>query len=161
MPATITAGVYSVVAMSRLGGSPAETDTPIQSGDLQWNGSAAASISDTATSGQVALITPLKMARSYMITNFPIPLVSSADGVTPFTSGVVSGQISRDGGSFGALQSGAFTEVGLGWYKLSALTSGDLAAGTVALHFTANGISGGSANPYKVALVLQRSSGQT
>lgn len=159
-PAAITPGVYSIVAYSRLGGSPAESDTVVATGDFQWNGTATAPLSDTSTSGQVGLIAPLRIARGTMVSAFPIPLVSSADGVTPFTSGVVSGQISRDGGSFGPLQSGAFSEIGLGWYH-TVLTSGDLLANTVALNFTAVGISGGSSNPYKVALVLQRTSGQT
>jgi hypothetical protein len=81
--------------------------------------------------------------------------------VTPFTSGVVSGQIWRDGAtSPSPLQSGAFTEVGNGFYNLQALTSGDLLATTVKLLFSAQGISGGQADVLPMSVVLQRSSGQ-
>ena len=95
-----------------------------------------------------------------MIQNFPIYLVSATDHVTPFVSGVISGQISRDGGAFGALQSGAFTEIGLGTYKLQALTSGDILCNTAALVFTGTGISGGTSDPRVFTLLLQRTSGQ-
>lgn len=160
-PAGITTpGVYSIVAKRQSGGSPAETDSTIATGDLQWNGSTTLPLSDTATSGQIGQISPIRLARGTMITNFPLYLKSSLDHITPFTSGVISGQISRDNGSFGALQSGAFTETGLGWYNLQALTSGDLLANTVRLHFTAVGVSGGAADPLPMSFILQRTSGQ-
>jgi hypothetical protein len=124
-----------------------------------WNG-ATVGLADLATSGQIGLVSPMRLARGVGILNFPVYLKSSADHVTPFTSGVVSGQISRDNGSFGALQSGAITEIGLGHFNLFALTSGDLLANTVRLHFTATGISGGSSDPLPISLVLQRTSGQ-
>lgn len=159
-PSAITAGVYSVILRQQIGGSVAESDPNSASGDLQWNGTVTMPLSDTATSGQIGQIAPIRLARGTMIQNFPFKLVSAADHITPFTSGVVSGQISRDGGgTFGALQSGAFTETGLGWYTLQALTSGDLLANTAALVFTANGISGGASDPRDIALVLQRVSG--
>lgn len=160
-PSTISAGVYNVVAFQQLGGSPAETDIYIGSQTFMWNGSAPSAMSDAATSGQVGTYLPQRMARGVQVTNFPIYLKSSADHVTPFTSGIVSGQISRDGGAFGPLQSGAFTERGLGFYDLQALTSGDLAANTVKLYFAAVGISGGTSDPLPLGMVLQRVSGQT
>lgn len=159
-PATLAAGVYNVVAFQQLGGSPAETDTYIGSQTFMWNGSAPSSMSDAATSGQVGMYLPQRLARGVQIANFPIYLKSSADHVTPFTSGIVSGQISRDGGAFGPLQSGAFTERGLGFYDVQALTSGDLAANTVKLYFAAVGISGGTSDPLPLGLVMQRVSGQ-
>ena len=73
---------------------------------------------------------------------------------------MVSGQIARDGGAFGALQSGTVTERGLGFFDCT-LTSGDLLANTVKLVFTAVGVSGGAADPVPFGAVLQRSSGQT
>jgi hypothetical protein len=94
-----------------------------------------------------------------MVTNFPFKMVSSLDHVTPFVSGVVSGQISKDGGAFGPLASGIINEIGLGWYRTT-LVSGDLLCNTAALSFSAVGISGGTADQRDFSLVLQRTSGQ-
>lgn len=159
-PSTIIPGVYSIVAYQQLGGSPAETDRYVAQGDFQWNGTAQMPLSDVATSGQLSYYLPTKPSYGTMIPNFPLYFKSSADHVTPFVSGVLSGQISRNGGAFGPLQSGAFTERGAGWYVLQSLTSGDLAAGSVALLFTAVGISGGTADPVPLAMVMQKTSGQ-
>ena len=158
-PSTIVAGVYGITARQRLGGTAAETDPTIATGDFQWNGSVSFPLSDLATSGQIGQISPIRLARGVMVQNFPVYLKSSVDHVTPLVSGIVSGQISRDGGLFGALQSGKFTEVGLGFYALQALTSGDLTANTVSLLFTANGISGGQSDPLPMSFVMQRTSG--
>ena len=159
-PAAITAGTYSIVVKVQSGGSPAETDLSAAEGTFDWTGTAASTLSDTATSGQVGQFAPIRMARSWQILNFPIYLKSSADHVTPLVSGVVSGQIARDGGSFGPLQSGAFTEVGNGFYRIQALTSGDLACNTASLLFTAVNISGqATADPLPMTLLLQRVSG--
>lgn len=158
-PSAITAGVYNIIVHSQPGGSPAEGDPKIGVGTEQWNGTATAPLSDTATSGQVGQGFPERIARGTMINNYPIYLKSSADHVTPFVSGVVSGQIARDNGSFGPLQSGAFTEKGLGFYTLQALTSGDLLGNTISLLFTANGISGGSSDPLPISIITQRVSG--
>jgi hypothetical protein len=160
IPSAMPAGVLAIVGKEQIGGSAAETDPTVAVGTENWNGSIIVPLSNLATSGQVGQALPLRLARGTMIQNFPIYFKSSADHVTPLTSGVVSGQISRDGGSFGALQSGAFTEIGLGWYNLQALTSGDTAANTIRLHFTAVGISGGSADPVPLSFILQRVSGQ-
>lgn len=157
-PTAIIPGVYSISAKKQVAGSPAETDPTIAMGDYQWNGSATLPLSDLATSGQLALAAPIKMARAQMIRNFKFKLVSSTDHITPFVSGVVSGQISRDDGLFGPLQSGNVIETGYGWYRVN-LTSGDLNCNTAALVFTANGISGGSSDQRDFSLVLQRSSG--
>lgn len=158
-PPAIPPGVYALVAKRQAGGSPAESDPTVAQGDYQWGGSAALPLSDLATSGQVGLFAPLRLARGVMVSPFTFKMVSSVDHVTPFTSGVVSGQISKDGGAFGPLQSGAFTEVGLGHYKLQALTSGDMAANTISLVFTADGISGGQADQRDFVLLTQHSSG--
>lgn len=160
MPAAIPAGTYAVVAKNQIGGSPAEGDPTIDVGNLEWNGTALAPLSDTSTSGQVGQIAPIRLARGTMVQNFPFQLVSAADHVTPFVSGICSGQISRDGGSFTALQSGSFREVGLGFYSLAALTSGDLLANTVGLVFSANGVSGGTSDQRSMSIILQRVSGQ-
>jgi hypothetical protein len=157
-PSTIAAGIYAIVVKQQLGGSAAETDPVAASGDLQWNGTYPLPLSDVATSGQVGQIAPLRMAKGVAISGFVFPLVSSADNKTAFTSGVVSGQISRNAGAFGALQSGNVSEVGLGFYSCP-LTSGDLNADMVALLFTANGISGGTSNPARFTFVMQRVSG--
>jgi hypothetical protein len=159
-PANIGPGTYAITAKQQLGGSIAETDPSIAAGNVEWNGAALAPLSDTATSGQVGQNTPMRIYRGQQLLNFPFKLVSSADHVTPFTSGVCSGQISRDGGAFGALQSGAFTEIGLGFYKTN-LTSGDLLGNTIAITFSSVGISGGTADSRDMVLITQRTSGQT
>lgn len=156
--AIISGGTYAVEVKRRVGGSPAETDPRIGGGDLEWNGSRVAPLSDTATSGQIGQIAPIKPARGVMIPAFPFKLVSDADNKTAFTSGVVSGQISRDGGPFVALQSGNVSELGLGWYSVP-LTSGDLNAGSVALVLTANGVSGNRAAQRDFGFLMQRVSG--
>lgn len=158
-PATIVPGVYNIVAKQQLGGSPAESDPTVATGDEQWNGTVTLPLSDLATSGQVGLNTPIRIFRGQMVQNFPFKMVSSIDHISAFLSGVVSGQILRDGGSFGVLQSGNFTERGLGWYSIN-LTSGDLLANTVALEFSAVGVSGGMADNRSISLILQRTSGQ-
>ncbi len=157
-PTTMAAGVYGVIAKDQLGGTPTQLDTSIGAGDFQWGGSAVVPLSDTVTSGQFSQAAPIRMARSEAISGFMFKLVSSSDHVTNFTSGVVSGQISRDGAAFGALQSGTITEVGLGWFRCN-LTSGDVNAKTIALLFTAAGISGGSSDQRDFSFVTQRVSG--
>jgi len=165
-PAAIVAGIYSIVAFNQLGGSPGESDQTIAGGDFQWNGTVPLPLSDLATSGLVSQIGPIRLARGSQILNFPFKLVSSVDHITPFTSGLISGQISRDGGSFTSLQSGTnsgsvgYTEIGKGWYSLNGLTSGDLLANTVALTFSATGISGGVSDQRDFGIVLQKTSGQ-
>ena len=158
-PPAVPAGVYNVIAKERIGGSVAEADPNIAQGTEQWNGSALMPLSDLATSGQFSQVAPIRLARGTQIANFMFPLVSSLDHVTPFTSGVVSGQISRDGAAFTNLQSGSITEVGQGFYSLQALTSGDLLCNTAALVFSANGVSGGSADPRRFSFILQKVSG--
>lgn len=158
-PTALAAGIYSVDAREQAGANPVQLDGTVAVGDINWNGTSVAPISDTATSGLVGQFLPMRLARGVAISGFPFKLVSNVDHVTAFTSGVVSGQIMRDAGSFGALQSGTFTERGLGFYTVN-LTSGDLLATTVALSFSAVGVSGGDADQRDFILVLQRTSGQ-
>ena len=158
-PAATPPGVYNLRAHQQLAGSPAQSDPTCAAGQEQWNGTVLLPLSDLSTSGQLARVTPVAMARSEMVPHYPIYLVSAADHITPMVSGVVSGQIARDNGSFGPLQSGAFTERGLGTYTVQSLTSGDLDARTARMVFTAAGISGGTSDPLVINLVLQRSSG--
>lgn len=155
-----TPGVYNVVVKEQIGGSAAETDPDVDAGEVDWNGSSVYQLTDIPTSGTAATFGTVRIAKGTMIQNFHIYLKSAADHVTPFTSGVVSGQILRDGGTFGAFQSGLFTEEGNGFYRLLAMTSGDTNGNTLALLFTAAGISGGSADPLPLSVVTQRVSGQ-
>lgn len=163
MPAAIPAGTYNVVAKNQIASSGAETDSTVAEGNVEWNGTVLMPLSDVVTSGQFARNLPINMARGCMVRNFPFALKSAADHVAPLVSGIVSGQISRDGGAFGALQSGAvaagYTETGLGFYSVN-LTSGDLLANTVALQFTGVNVSGGNSDPCQIGIVLQRTSGQ-
>lgn len=162
-PNVVAGGIYAITAHERIGATMVQTDPAVAEGDFHWNGSIVVPRSDLATSGQVGQFAPVRLARSWAISGFLFYLVSSADHVTPFTSGIISGQISRDGGSFGALQSGllttAYPEVGLGWFKVN-LTSGDLNANMAAINFQAVGVSGGAADQRNIALILQRVSGQ-
>lgn len=158
-PSTIQPGVYAIDARQQAGATAAQTDTGVAAGDFNWNGSAVAPLSDAATSGQLGQFVPMRLARDQMIQNFMIYLKSSSDHLTAFVSGTVSGQISKDGGVFGPLQSGAFTETGLGFYALQALTSGDLHCNTCALVFTATNPNGGTSDPLPMAFTLQRTSG--
>lgn len=160
-PAAITAGAYSIAGKQQLGGSALETDPTIGTENYQWNGSATFPLSDLATSGQLGQFGPIRIARGTMIRNFPIQFVSAVDHTSPLTSGIVSGQISRDGGAFGVLQSGAFSEIGLGWYSLQALTSGDTLANTIALSFSIVNVSGGRGDTRNIAIITQRTSGQS
>jgi hypothetical protein len=158
-PAGITTNaLYAIAAFQQMGGSPAETDPPVGQGNFAWNGSAELSFADNPASG--FFNQSVKIPRGTMVRNFPFSLVSQADGFSPLTSGSISGQISRDGGSFGVLQSGAFTEIGQGCYSLQALTSGDLLANTVLLRFTGVNLSGGTAIPRVFSILTQPSSGQ-
>lgn len=152
-PSTISPGTYDVVARQKLTAAFLESDPIIAGGAVEWNGSIVPPLSDLATSGQFGRALPVKMTRGHMVQHFPIYFKSSVDHITPLTSGTVSGQIARDGGSFGALQSGAFTEIGNGFYNVN-LTSGDLDAGTAKVLFTAAG-----ADPVPLGFVLQRVSG--
>ncbi len=157
-PTAIIPGLYNISAHQQLGGSPAQTDPRVATGTEQWNGTVLLPLSDLATSGQLGLLSPIRLAKGVAVSGFPIYLKSSADHITPFVSGVVSGQVSRNGGAFGALQSGTITETGLGFYRCN-LTSGDLNGDTVALLFTGNGISGGQSDPLPLSIVTQRVSG--
>lgn len=162
VPAAVPAGVLGVTAHDQAGADPAQTDPVAATGDVQWDGAAALPLSNLATSGQVGRHFPIPVAHGVALSGFMVHLVSAADHVTPFTSGVVSGQVSRDGGNFGVLQSGGaaagYAEVGLGWYRCN-LTSGDLAARVVALNFQAAGVSGGAADPVNLTFITQKTSG--
>jgi hypothetical protein len=159
MPSGVPAGSLNVTAKQKLNAFYSESDPIVGNGTIEWDGFVVVPLASRASSGQVGQNAPTMLARSWQTLNWPIYLKSAADHVTPFTSGVVSGQISRDGGAFGPLQSGAFTELGNGFYALQALTSGDLNAQTVAMLFTAvNNV--GASDPLPQAFRLQRISGQ-
>lgn len=162
-PTAIAAGIYSVVGKEQLGGSAAETDPTISDGVINWNGSASFPLSDLVTSGQIGQGLPITIYRGQMIRNFPVKMVSAADHVTPLTSGVISGQISRDGGSFGALESGTlvagYNEMGRGWYSVN-LTSGDMLGNTIALSFAGVSVSGVVGDQRDLSIITQRVSGQ-
>ncbi len=156
-PSAIPAGVYSVEGLQQTGGSEAEADPIVGQGDIQWNGTKVFSLSDIPVSG---FVVGIRLQRGSMVRNFGLYFKSAADHITPFVSGVISGQISKDGGNWTFLQSGAFTELGYGAYSLQALTSGDTLCNTAMLLFTATGISGGTADPLPMSIVFQASSGQ-
>jgi hypothetical protein len=159
-PQGIPAGLYNVVLIDT--GLGSGKNNPGQgTGQIQWAGDASGSrfvmpLSQVATSGLFANAFPTQLSRSFAVRNFPVYLKSSEDHFTPFTSGIVSGQIARDSGLFTALQSGQIVEVGHGFYNVMGLTSGDLDAGTAKMLFVARGVSGGWSDPLAYSLVLQR-----
>lgn len=156
IPVYVPPGIYSAVLKQQIGANPAEGDPTVDVGDINWNGTNVAQLSDISVSGSTIILLP----RSWQILNYPFDLRSSTDHITPFTSGTVSGQIARDNGAWGPLQSGAFTEIGFGTYVLQALTSGDTNANTMSLRFTAvNAVGGGACDPLTQHFILQRSSG--
>lgn len=155
-PPSIIPGEYNISVLRQSGGSPTEGDPFVGGGGYQWNGQVTLALSFLATSGQVAGVSPFKIYRGEQILNFPFYLVSSLDHSTPFTSGVCSGQISRDGGAFTFLQSGIISEVGFGIFSVG-LTSGDMLCNSAALRFTANGVSGGSSDARVFTLLTQKS----
>ncbi len=159
-PVAIPPGTYNIVAFIQGGVSPVEGDALLAEGNFEWNGAATASLADVATSGQISQFLPVRLERGSMVPNYGIYFKSSTDHITPFVSGIVSGQIARDGGAFTAFQSGVFSEVGLGFYNLTAITSGDLLANSVKMVFTAVGVSGGTSDPVAQFSILQRVSGQ-
>mgnify|MGYP001564453123 FL=1 len=155
-------GVFNVIAKRQIGATPAESDPNVASNEFHWNGTLQVPQAHLATSGQIGNLAPLRLAKGVAVSGFLIKMVSSSDHVTPFTSGVISGQISRDGGAFGALQSGlvvgAYAEMGLGYYKIN-LTSGDTNGNIIGLNFQGVGISGGAADNVDFAIYMQRVSG--
>jgi len=156
MPASVPPGTYAALFKAQQGSDPAETDPTVDAGSVDWNGSNVAQLSDISVSGSIQ---PIQLQRGVQIKNYPIYLKQSSDHISPFTSGIVSGQISKDGGAFGPLQSGAFTETGHGLYALQALTSGDLSCNTMSLLFTGVGVSGGACDPLVQTFILQHASG--
>lgn len=155
-PPVIPPGVYNVVALRQAGASPAVTDQLVAQGEIQWGGAGVIPLSDLSTSGQVSQFLPTRITKGRMLQNFPIYLKQAADHITPLTSGIVSGQICRNSGTFGPLQSGVITELGQGFYTLMALTSGDTNADTFSLLFTAVSVSGVAADPLPMSFVTQR-----
>lgn len=158
-PQAIVAGSYNLLAIDLLLGGYLNPGQG--TGQIQWAGTLSGSrvvtsYSMLSTSGLFANSFPTQLSRSYAVRNFPIYLKSSEDHYTPFTGGIVSGQIARDSGLFTALQSGQITEVGHGFYNVMGLTSGDLDAGTAKMLFIARGVSGGWSDPLAYSLVLQR-----
>ena len=157
MPASIPTGLYNITLKNQQSNDPAETDPTVDAGSIDWGNGYVAQINQLAVSG---LVQPIQLQRGVQILNYPIYLRSSADHITGFTSGTISGQISKDNtGSFGPLQSGAFTEVGYGVYNLQALTSGDLSANTLTLLFTGVSVQGGNSDPLVQSFITQHSSG--
>lgn len=79
----LSLGLYTFVAFVRAGGSPAETDTVIGSGDVDWSGTAFAGISVTVPDSIPADGTrPSVGQAAYMLTQFMLERAVSATTVT-------------------------------------------------------------------------------
>lgn len=164
MPGAISGGSYDVTVKQRMNAWFAETDPPVGQGSVDWIGSGQRLrfLSDVATSGQVSLTLPVKLTKGVAISGFVFKLVSSVDHVTPLTSGVVSGQISKNGAAYTNLQSGTavanYVELGKGMYRVN-LTSGDMDADVIALNFYGVGVSGGASDNRDLVIYCQKASG--
>lgn len=156
-PTAVPAGVYSIDMRQQLGGAAAQTDGGVAAGDYQWGGAAVVPLSNLTTSGQLASFMPVRLSKGIAVSGFYIYLKSAADHVTPLVSGIVSGQVSKNGGvGYSALQSGGMiNEVGLGAYSVN-FTSGDVNADTIMLIFTATGVSGGNSDPLALSILTQK-----
>jgi hypothetical protein len=158
-PPQITAGVYGIEARLQLGGSPAQSDPSVAGENFQWQGSAVLPLSALASSGQVSQILFQRIPKGVMIPNYPIWLVLATDHISDFVSGsAISGQIKRDAGNWGPLQSGSFTEWGFGNYTVT-LTSGDLNGNSISVRFQGANLTGGLSDPYKVTFLTNPVSG--
>ena len=135
----VPGGSYDLTIKQKLTTPYLESDPVVAQGQIEWNGSGVAANNAAASSGQIAGFLPVRFPKGRSFDNFVFPMVSAADGQTPITSGVCSGQISRDGGALGVFQSGLFLEVGAGLYNLRYVTSGDVNADSVTMLFTATG----------------------
>lgn len=150
-------GTYNCVFIQQLGNGPQETDPTVDVGSLDWNGSSVYPLSNIAVSGTYQTI---QLRRGHQVLNYPVYLRSAADHVTPFVSGTVSGQVSKDGGAAVVLQSGSFTAVtGFPGLYNTNLTSGDTNCNTMTLLFTAAGPNGGLSDPLVQSYVMQQGSG--
>jgi len=157
IPLAVPAGTLEAIAKQQLTGSPAQTDPNIAVGSIEWNGSKVLARSDLPVSGQVKLVT---LQKGVAFSTFQFYLRSAADHISPFLSGNgISGQINRDGAGFVALQSGQFTEQGLGTYSTN-FTSGDLNGNSIFLLITGTNVAGGACDPLPLSILTQRSSGQ-
>lgn len=155
MPTSIGAGVYDVTAKQKLNAWYAESDPTVANGQEQWNGTKNVPLSDLATSGAIGRLLPAPFPKGQSYNNFMFKMVSATDHVTPFTSGSITGQANLDGAGFSNLQSGSYLEQGAGWYSCLYLTSGDLNGNSVALKFTATGVSGGTADQRDFLITTQ------
>ena len=61
MPTAVPPGTYPTVAKQQVAGSPVEGDPTVGVGNVEWNGSFLAPLSDTVTSGQFSLFGPVKI----------------------------------------------------------------------------------------------------
>jgi hypothetical protein len=135
----VPGGCYDLTVKQKLATPYLESDPVVAQGQIEWNGSGVAANNAAASSGQIAGFLPVRFPKGRSFDNFVFPMVSAADGQTPITSGICSGQVSRDAQPYGPFQSGLFAEIGFGDYSLRYVTSGDVNADTVSFLFTCTG----------------------
>lgn len=82
-----TAGVYSVVVYDRAGGSPAETDTLVATGDLHWTGSVVAEYANVERWN--GTLVPTEHTAGY-------PIVTVKDGAGTGEINTTSGRVDAD-----------------------------------------------------------------
>jgi hypothetical protein len=140
MPGAVT-GIYAIIAKQQVGGSPAETDTDVGTGNAYWDGTNLVMISlptnmsslSISTSGRIEVQSGYTKNTAY--NNFSILMVSSTDHVTPKTGLTVASQRSIDGGAF-VNTTNSVTELGSGVYLLN-LSAADLNGDSIMLKFSA------------------------
>jgi hypothetical protein len=130
-PSAIVAGVYSIYAKLRSGGSPAESDLTVgnQYG-YNWSGSLELSLNG------VYLQDPLKIQKAVAFSNFSFMMYKSGTN-TPATGLSVTATRSLDGAAF-VTCTNSVSELGNGYYLISLSTS-DVNANVVNLRFSATG----------------------
>lgn len=141
MPATITAGIYSIEAKQRIGVSVAESDPTVGTGNISWSGTVSIGLNAVQLAAD-----QVPMKKNTALSGFQFLMVSSSDNVTPATGLTVTGTVSLDGAAFSALTN-SVSEIGSGWYKVN-LAAADTNGNTVALKFAATGAATTNIGPF-------------
>lgn len=137
---TVSAGVYAIVACERAGGSPAEGDSLIASGNLEWDGSAVVSMSsrlaptvagrtlDVSATGEAGIdwANIGSPTSSVTLSGTTIGAVTIVNGLASNT--ITAAAIATDAIDSDALAASAITEIQTG---LSTLTAAQVNAEVV------------------------------
>lgn len=138
--AIVTFGQYSALVYQRAGSSPADTDTLVAAGLVNWSGTAALNPTGTNSTGQVLVQYPI--AKNTAINNFQFPMTLAVDHISPYTGAgnTVSGKVALDGTEAALTNSAAISAVtGMNGVYYINLAAADLNGNSVCLVFSAAG----------------------